>query len=187
VIEIELLGELEQFGPIPPLNVRSPAEAIRFISDQIPAFKDFLASTQASAYQVIVDGVDILAEHLIFPALKKITIQPVIAGASNVARIILGVALLGLSLLVPGGFLGISAATIGSFGVSVAIGGLIGVLQPPAQEQKNEASYQLDASGQPRSSQGQSVPVLVGERIIQGLVISISISNENIAVGYTPA
>jgi predicted phage tail protein len=187
MIEIELLGELEQFGPIPPLNVRSPAEAIKFISDQVPAFREFLASTQANAYQVIVDGCDILEEHLNFPALKKIIIQPVIAGASNFGKIILGVALLGLSLLVPAGILGISAATIGSFGVSLVIGGLIGALQQPAQEQKNEASYQLDANGQPRSSQGQSVPVLVGERIIQGLVISISISNENIAVGYVPA
>lgn len=187
MIEIELLGELEQFGPIPPLNVRSTAEAIRFISDQIPAFREFLASTASSAYQVIVDGIEILEEQLEFPAFKKIIIQPVVAGASNIAKVILGVALLGLSILIPGGFLGIGAATIGSFGVSLAIGGLIGALQPPPQEQKNESSYLLDANGQPKSSQGQSMPVLVGERIIQGLVISIWVDNENIPIDYTPA
>jgi predicted phage tail protein len=188
VVTIELLGELAKFGDIPPLDVRSAAEAIRFISDQIPEFRQFLAETAANAYQVIVDGAPIDEGAIEYPALISVVIQPVIAGAGDLGKILLGAVLLGVSFLMPASFLGISSTLVGQFGAALVLGGLAGLINPQTtKEQKNESSFLLDAGGVARSSQGQPVPVLVGQRIIQPVPIAVWIDNENIAIDYAPA
>jgi predicted phage tail protein len=187
MVIIELLGELARFGDIPPLDVRSPAEAIRFISDQIPEFRQFLADTAANTYQIIVDGEAIDEQAIEYPALISIIIQPVIAGAGDLGKILLGAVLLGVSFLMPASFLGISSTLVGQLGAAMVLGGLAGLINPAPKEQKNENSYLLDAGGVARSSQGQPVPVLVGQRIIQPVPIAVWIDNENIAIDYAPA
>jgi predicted phage tail protein len=184
MIEIQLLGDLAQFGPIPALEVRSATEAIRFISDQIPAFRDFLYSTAADAYQVIVDGRDIGEDQLDWPAITSIVIQPVFAGAGLLGRIILGVVLLGVSFIMPAAFLGIASTTVGAFGVALALGGIVGLLTPKPEEQKSQDSFGLDPSGLGRSTQGQAVPIAVGDVFINPVPISGWIDNENIPIDY---
>lgn len=187
MVTIELLGDLAEIGPIPPLGVRSPAEAIRFITEQVPAFREHLEQAAATngAYQVIVDGEDVDEQGLQYPVIETITIAPVIAGSGAFGRILLGAVLLGVSFIMPASLLGISSTLVGQFAASMIIGGVISLIAPPDNEQKNQNSYLLGAGQASRITQGQRVPIGFGDVVIENpLFISAYTINSDIPIDY---
>jgi predicted phage tail protein len=184
MVTIELLGNLSRFD-VPALNVRSVPEAIRLISAQLPEFKEELL--RGADYRVIVDGNDIDEDLIDHPALSKITIVPVVSGASAVGRILGGIALIGLSFLVAAPILGISAGTIGSVGIAMALGGLSSLLAPDQPSSGNQNSYIINPGDISRPNQGLPVPVIYGSPWIDNPpAISVVVENENIPVDYVP-
>jgi predicted phage tail protein len=175
LIKISLLGQLGQlFGKTWNLDVQTPAEAIRAIAVQTPGFADYLNTNQE--YEVIVDdGDDFVLESQIN---RTISFCPYIAGSGAVGRIILGVALIGASLLIPGGILGVASTTIGLFGASMILGGITQLLSPQEQnDSEGKESFLYDASGVSRAVQGAPVPLLYGERIFAPVPISVVVDN----------
>ena len=81
--------------------------------------------------------------------------------------------------------LGISSLSIGLVGASLIYGGVSSLLSAKPTDQKNQNSFVLDASGQPRSYQGDPIPVLFGDWWIENPpVISLWLDTENIPVDW---
>jgi predicted phage tail protein len=182
MVDVYLMGALgDLFGSNWRLDVRSPVEAIRAINAQVDGFANYLNSNQL--YEIIVDdrGGDFSLECAI---VESMTICPTIAGAGALGRILMGVVLLGASLIFPGAILGISSATIGLFGASMIFGGVVELLSP--QESGGAESFLFDASGVSRAIQGAPVPILFGTRIISPIPISVLVENENVSVDFNP-
>jgi predicted phage tail protein len=183
MINVCLMGALgDLFGANWRLDVRSPVDAIRAINAQVEGFANYLNSNQL--YEIIVDdrGDDFSLESSIA---ESMTICPTIAGAGGaVGRILTGAALLGASLIFPGAILGISSATIGLFGASMILGGVVELLSE--QKESNGESFLFDASGVSRAIQGAPVPILFGTRIISPIPISVLVENENVSVDFNP-
>jgi len=164
MVEILLFGGLEEwFGDRLLMDVRSPKEVFLALASQCD---EFLAHIQGSnestyGYEIIVDEKPRGPEWVDLPVIQRLSIVPVICGAGDVGRVILGGVLLVGSFFLPGAILGVSSFTIGAAGASLLIGGITGMLTPkPADPGK--ASSLLDASGLPKSYQGDTIPVLFG-------------------------
>jgi predicted phage tail protein len=174
LIDVKLLGHLGQtFGESWQLDIQTPVEAIRAIAAQSIGFVEHLNTRQA--YEIVVDGDDNF--DLNSRVSSSITICPYVGGSGAVGRIILGVALIGASLLIPGAILGVSSTTVGLFGVSMILGGITELLSPQESQSESENSYLYDASGVSRAVQGAPVPILFGERIISPVPISVLVDN----------
>ena len=133
---VRLLGELgELFGAeFTYYNLRHPADAIKMLCINRPAFKDYLLNSEENgiAFQVIQANVDMAFEDLLLPfGSNDLVIAPVISGSGGpVGRVIAGVALVVAAVVTGGiasagvtlgGFLG-----IGTVGTAVAaVGGLL--------------------------------------------------------------
>jgi predicted phage tail protein len=190
LVTVNLVGQLGKlFGKQWTLDIRNTAEAIRAIAAQCEGFAEYLESsaTRGLVYRVTVDEDDIEEDKIYHPIRQSLSIAPIVAGAGAVGRIILGVALVGLSFVLPGIGLGFASTVVGGFGVSMIAGGIVELLSPQQdQENKNSDSYLFDGAQLTRAYQGQPVPVLFGTRLIQPLPISIWVDNENIAVDFVP-
>jgi len=135
-------------------------------------------------YEVRGDGEPLELELLPFPVAGTITITPVVSGSGTTGRIIAGVALIGLSLAVPGMMLFGTALNTPILGVgaSLVLGGVAQLLTPTPRidegikgNPKVGASYVF--SGVTNTSrQGVPVPVCMGEPIVGSVVISAGLS-----------
>lgn len=189
LVTVNLIGVLGKlFGKKWNLDIRNPAEAIRAIAAQVEGFAEYLDSSnnRGLVYRVTVDEDDIDEEKIYHPIRQSLSIAPVIVGAGAVGRIVSGAALLGLSFVLPGIGLGFAAQAVGLLGISLVSGGIAELLSPQPEKDNDKSSFQSDGAQLTRAYQGQSVPVLFGERYIQPPPISIWIDNENIAVDWVP-
>jgi predicted phage tail protein len=191
MVEIELLGSLKQFQmQLPPkINIKFATEAIRSIGKQIPEFVSELYASEARGYDyqlIIDDGIELEKETIERRIKRKLTIVPVVRGSSNVFKVITGVALIGLSLLVPAGILGVSASTIGSFGLALGVGGVVGMLTPTS-DSSSTSGTNLDAGSGTRTVQGTPVPVIFGEVYVElKTILSSWADNGAVAVNFVP-
>lgn len=195
MVEVKLLGLLgRRFGRSYRLAVRSAAEAIRALSLQLDGFQQFLIDSEADGigYKIIAEdpnGLD--EEQLSWPISRRLIIAPQLLGSgSDLGNILIGVALIGISLI-PGVGPAISfgllqnATAIGLLGGALLLGGISQALTPtPRVERLNTGgerarSFLFDANNL-NSLQGEPVPVLYGERRIAGApVISFSLEVRN--------
>jgi predicted phage tail protein len=198
MVTIKLLGEAgRRFGRQFKLAVQSPAEAIRALSMQIPEFRQYLleSSDNGINWRVVTeDALGLDAEQLEWPCSKRLVLAPQPAGRGAVGKIILGVALVAFSILVPA--IGATGApwlfgmtnftSIGILGGGLIFSGVAQLLTPTpkvttsqgnTEEQRN--SYTFDKSNI-NSVQGDVVPLLYGERIVGTLpVLSFGITLQN--------
>jgi predicted phage tail protein len=65
-------------------------------------------------------------------------------------------------------------------------GGIVELLSPQTEENKDQSSYLSDGAQLTRIYQSQPVPVLFGTRYITPPPISVWVDNENIAVDWVP-
>ena len=174
-------------------EVSSAAEAVRFLVTNFPQLERHMADQH---YRVSVGSYDLSAEELHDPAgHQEIKIMPVLAGAGAVGRILLGVALIGLSFVSFGagawagiGGWGATAAwtaggSMAAFGLGAALvlGGVAQLLTPVPKmptgidsNQDPRKSYSFSGI-QNTSRQGLPVPIVYGETLVGSVVISAGI------------
>lgn len=196
---VRLYGELgKRFGRTHRLNVRTPAEAVRALCANYPGFETHLIESgkRNVGFRVITGGAALArAEDVSLPASGEIKIIPALVGAGGdgIGQVLLGVALIGASFLIPPiGLIG--STTLGGIvfnaGVALALGGVAQMLSPPPTQPKpkerpeNEPSYTFNGPVN-TSSQGQPVPVLYGELIVGGAVISAGIRVDQLKGGFS--
>ena len=136
---VRLLGDLgERYGAEHVYqNLRTPADAIKLLCINYPAFQSELATAHQKGirYRVLQAGIDLDLQGLHLPiGQNDLIVTPVLIGASDVGRVLLGAALIGASFI-PGlqgvTFLGTSLAGVaGTVGASLALTGVTQMLSP---------------------------------------------------------
>jgi predicted phage tail protein len=182
--KIKLYGKLAKFvgHRILEADVATAAEAVRFLVANWPELERHMADQH---YRVSVGSYDLDLEELHDPAgQQEIKIVPVMVGAGAVGRIIVGVALVAFSLLLPGVGAVIGGALmtkIGLLGGALILTGVAQLLTPTPKiptgpDTQNDPRKSYSFSGiQNTSRQGVPVPIVYGETIVGSVVISAGI------------
>ena len=193
--KVKLYGELADFVGYKELDavINSTADAIRFLVSNFPKLESHMADRY---YQVLVDDYDIDETELHNPiGQSDISIVPVISGAGGgVGKALLGVALIGFSLVTGGGFAALTAGgltgTIApiafNLGVSLTLMGVSEMLfpLPKPQEFNNEEDPRISFSFsgvQNTSRAGTSHPIVYGEIVTGSVVISAGIDTNQVS------
>ena len=197
--KIKLYGRLAKFvgQRVFEADVASAAEAVRFLLVNFPQLEKHMADQH---YRVSVGKYDLSLEELQDPAgQQEIRIVPVLAGAGAAGRIIAGVALVALSLFLPGATIGLfGAGTIGltafaapvlAIGASLVLGGVAQLLTPTPKintpgtpQDNNDPRKSYSFSGiQQTSRQGVPVPIVYGETVVGSVVVSAGIDTVQVA------
>lgn len=186
---IRLYGRLARFlkRRVFRAEVSSAAEAVRFLVTNFPQLEKHMAEQY---YRVSVDNYDLDKDELHHPAGAEIKIIPVVAGAGDVGRILLGALLLVASIFIPAStvFLGIGIkGAVGAIGATLFLGGVAGLLSPVPRipqgantDQDPRKSYSFSGIQQ-TSRQGTPVPIVYGETIVGSVVISAGIDTVQVA------
>ncbi|KZK92569.1 MULTISPECIES: tail assembly protein [unclassified Pseudovibrio] len=196
--KIHLHGHLKKFGEIFKMDVLTAGEAIRAISMQIPEFCEALK--EGSYYVIRGDrktGYGLNVEHIneLRLGTGDLHIVPAIAGRKNgggVLKAILGVALVGAAIFFSAGAAaGLAAPIFGTvgptwgnlamLGASIALTGVSAMLTPTDTKTEEKSDESFSISG-PSSSmaQGSVIPLVYGEVITGGHVVSAGMDIENI-------
>jgi predicted phage tail protein len=184
--KIKLYGALAKFvgHRVLEADVATAAEAVRFLVSNWPELESHMAKQY---YRVHTAGEDLTLDDIHNPMGREIQIVPVMAGAGALGRILLGIALIGLSFVSFGSstvFAGIAskgaAAAFGSkalllLGASLVLGGIAQVLTPTPNTDKDEGDPRksFSFSGiQNTTRAGVAVPLVYGEMLVGGIVVS---------------
>ena len=197
--KIKLYGKLAKFigHRVLEADVATAAEAVRFLLANWPELEAHMSDQH---YRVSIGTYDLAAEELHDPAgAAPISFVPVVAGAGGgFGKILIGIALIAASFLLPGaGAFGTfsifgQAAVAGGFatgiatalslvGASLILGGIAQLLTPTPK-----LTQGADSEGDPRKSYsfsgvqntsraGVPVPVVYGETLVGSVVISAGI------------
>lgn len=188
LIKIKLgLSLGRKYGKVHELCVESVPEALRALSVNIPAFKEFMQSHvgQNTRFAIFADGKN-LNEHRIkdFKAVKEIRIMPIPQGrkSGGLFQTVLGAALIGASFFFTGG---IGTAVLAA-GIGLAAGGVAQLLSPQATGLKSQESAQNRASyafGSAVNTVAAGYPVCLpyGYRSVGGSVFSAGSYAQDIA------
>ena len=200
--KIKLYGQLAKVvgHRVLEAEVNTAAQAMRFLLVNWPELEKHMVDRY---YKVIVGDWDLKEEELRYPTgQNEIKFIPVVGGAGgNTGRILLGVALIGAAIFVPGaapvlGAGGFSAAAgTGAFAAAMAVGanmgmylvltGIAGALTPvetlPENEQDPRRSFSFSGI-QNTSRAGVAVPVVYGEIITGSVTISAGVDTEQVQV-----
>ncbi len=192
--KVKLYGELADFVGHKELDavINSTADAIRFLVTNFPKLEAHMANRH---YQVLVDDYDIDETELHNPiGQSDISIVPVIAGAGGgVGKTLLGISLIGVSLVTGGGFAALKAGGLtnvfSSIGLNVGVGlTLMGVSEmlfplpkPPDFSNEEDPRISFSFSGvQNTSRAGTSHPIAYGEIVTGSVVISAGIDTNQV-------
>ena len=193
--KVKLYGKLAKFvgKRVLEADVHNAAEAVKFLVANWPALDQHMAKQY---YKVDVGSSALALDEIGYPiGSDDISITPVIAGAGNVGRIVLGAALIGLALTTGGASLGISGfaaeagvatwaaggagwAMAGNIGLLLVLSGVAGLLTPTPTTPKSEEDpqNQFSFSGiQQTGRAGTAIPVCYGEVLTGSVVISAGI------------
>lgn len=170
---IRLHGDLgARFGARHRLKVETPAEAVRALCTIKKGFRQALSQ---GTYQVIVgseaSGIALDVKELeIRLGSADLHIIPVIEGQGALGRLIAGIALIGVSFLIPGagisliGAISITANSVFGVGLALALGGVAQLLSPTPKAEKRDSSN-LFGGVQSTTVQGSPVPLIYGRKI----------------------
>ena len=208
--KIKLYGELaKQVGhkEFEDINVSNVAQAVSFLINNFPQLESHMANRY---YKVITNEEEIGADELHNPVGKSdISFVPVISGSGgNLGKVLLGVALIGLSftpmgaglfaggsgagLAGGGGLMGATglyaagaygSAALGLIGASLVLSGVSGMLFPtpkmPEFSSEQDPRLSFSFSGTQQTSRaGTPVPIVYGEIFTGSVVISGGIDTE---------
>ena len=192
--KVKLYGKLAKFvgKRVLEADVHNAAEAVKFLVANWPALEQHMAKQY---YKVEVGSSALALDEIGYPiGSEDISITPVIAGAGNTGRIILGVALIAAAVYLPGstavfgaqGGLGFGVAgggfsayaLAGNVGIMLVLSGVAGLLapvpKPPDSEEDPQNSFSFSGIQQ-TSRAGTAVPVCYGEILTGSVVISAEI------------
>lgn len=190
---IELGGVLgKTFGKTHERLVSTTAEAVRALCCTINGFEKFLntSKNRGLTYAVFRGKKNIGEDDLGFPVTTEIIrLVPVIIGSkkAGLLQTILGAVLVVAGVIVTGLSWGLAAPVGGamiSSGIGLMAGGIIQMLSPQPgglsskQSADNLASYAFGGVTN-TAAQGYPVPLLYGERLIGGAIISAGIYVED--------
>ena len=197
MVEVKLLGELgRRFGRSYRFMANSPKDVISALSNQLAGFKDYLtgAHEDGIGFRLVdedAEGMDY--EEIMMPC-RQLVIAPIISGAGNIGRILIGIALIALAFIPFGGaaFAGfvagkfaIGSGILFSLGTSLVLTGVAALLTPPVKQPKEterKDSFLFDRATE-LSSQGSPVPILYGRFLAASpLIISSAITTQQVAV-----
>jgi len=179
----------QKFGKVHRYDVASPLEAVRAMSVTIKGFKQALID--GGSYRILLGGKEELdIDQTAFPTSQKETIRfvPFVQGSGGFGKILLGAALIGLSVAFPyaPAIMGVSLSSMASsIGFSLVLGGVSQMLfKPPkpaatAEEAVNAPSFMFNGAVN-TSRQGNAVPVCFGRMRVGSQVISAGLSTEAI-------
>jgi len=196
--KIKLYGKVAKYvgHRVLEADVHNAAEAVKFLVANWPALEQHMANQH---YKVEVGSSALTLEETFYPiGSDDISITPVIAGAGNVGRIVLGAALIAAAIYLPGsnavfgagGGLGFGAtnaagaaifssyALAGNIGIMLVLSGVAGLLTPTPKTPKSEEDpqNQFSFSGiQQTGRAGTAIPVCYGEVLTGSVVISAGI------------
>ena len=184
------------------LNVTTAGEAIRALAANFPSF---MKDIRDGAWHVVrgkdIDhGLSLDENQIAGFRLGKgdLHIVPFVAGSKRggLLKIILGVVLIGAAFALTGGALattigaggalgglGITGTQVALFGAAVALAGVSSLLAPEEKADKEDGSNSFTMSGPGNTyDQGNPVPLVYGEVITGGQLISGGIDIERIKV-----
>ena len=196
-VTVKLLGELgRKFGREYRFLVRNPRDVISALSRQVDGFKEYLCMAHENnvGFKLITkepEGIDY--EHVTMSC-DRLVIAPMIAGSGGATgKILLGVALVGLSFVsfgagtvaagmgaaFAGGSAGIVSTAIFGIGLSMIATGIGAMLTPqvktPSGDSGKKESFMFDRAAE-LTTQGFPVPLVYGEYLAGApLVISSAI------------
>ena len=165
---------------------RTPGEAIKFLLANFPSLRPVLSEGE---YRVSVGKHQLpIGDHpecMSYPVAgsEPIRIAPVISGAGgSTTQVLVGAALVAVSLLVPAAALGLKSMTaIGLAGGSLILGGVAQMLTPipDTPEMDSDPRENFNFSGvQNTSRSGVVVPVIYGEVITGSITISAGLNTQ---------
>ena len=210
--KIKIYGELaKEIGhkEFEDINVSSVAQAVSFLINNFPELESYMANRY---YKVIANDDEIGQDELHNPIGKSdISFVPVISGSGgNFGKVLLGVALIGLSftpmgaglfaggsgagLAGGGGLMGATglyaagaygSAALGLIGASLVLSGVSGMLFPvpkmPEFSSEEDPRLSFSFSGTQQTSRaGTPVPIVYGEIFTGSVVISAGIDTEQV-------
>ena len=210
--KIKLYGELaKEIGhkEFEDINVANVAEAVSFLINNFPELEKHMATRY---YKVIANNEETGADELHDPIGKSdISFVPVISGSGgNFGKVLLGVALIGLSftpmgaglfaggsgagLAGGGGLIGATglyaagaygSAALGLIGAGLVLSGVSGMLFPmpkqPEFSSEQDPRISFSFSGTQQTSRaGTPVPIVYGEIFTGSVVISGGIDTEQV-------
>jgi predicted phage tail protein len=196
-VTVKLLGELgRKFGREYRFLVRNPRDVISALSRQVDGFKEYLCMAHENnvGFKLVTkepEGIDY--EHVTMSC-DRLVIAPMIAGSGGATgKILLGVALVGLSFVsfgagtvaagmgaaFAGGSAGIVSTAMFGIGLSMIATGIGAMLTPqvktPSSDSSKKESFMFDRAAE-LTTQGFPVPLIYGEYLAGApLVISSSI------------
>ena len=184
------------------VEVRNISQAVSFLIHNFPKLEAYMSPKY---YQIKVGNYAVGEKELDYPIGKQdIHFIPVISGAGRgFGKILLGAALIGISLMLPGGGmfgtygLGGTAAVKGGFltgvgtftsaiGASLVLGGVSDMLFPlpeiPKFESSSDPKLSFSFAGlQNTSRAGTPVPIVYGEVMTGSVVISAAIDTNQVS------
>ncbi|NWD81575.1 tail assembly protein [Pseudomonas reactans] len=176
---ILLFGQLRQFGRSFKLSVRTPAEAIKALSVQIPGFERFLSNAKSRGIEFAVfrGKKNLSVGELSYSGEGEIRIAPVITGSkrAGILQTIVGAVLLVASIWFP---------SLAPAGVALVAGGVIQMLSPQASGLKTSAAPENTpgyafGSAKNTTASGNPVSLCAGRRRWGGAIISAAIYAED--------
>ena len=194
--KVKLYGKLAKFvgQRVLEADVHNAAEAVRFLVANWPDLEQHMAKQY---YKVEVAGSSLALDEINYPiGSEDIKIIPVVAGAGNMTRIVLGAALIGVAIATGGAGLGVLTAPVfstsaagatvfggwsvvaGKVGMLLMLSGVAGLLTPTPTTPKSEEDpqNQFSFSGiQQVSRAGTAIPICYGEVFTGSVVISAEI------------
>lgn len=191
---IELHGALgERFGRYFKLQVDTAREAAHAIAEQLPEFKRFMLTAEQAGMRFAIfldeqtkernigeDDLDNITDA------QTIHIVPRLMGSGGKAfgwlQVVAGAALVGFGAFTFGATSSIGMGMIGA-GAGLMIGGATSLLMPTPKldvqdEDGNRANYGFGGAVT-TTAQGNAVPLLYGERLIGGFLMSAGIYTED--------
>ena len=178
------------------LEIGTAAEAIRALAANFP---EFMLDIREGAWHIVRGdadtGMDLGEEDVATFRLGRadLHIMPYVVGSKRggVLKIILGVALVGLSFgmglatpIIGGGALGgLTYGNMAMFGAALALGGVSQMLSPEQKDEGNKDDSSFTMTGPGNSyEQGAPIPLVYGEVITGGVLVSGGIDIERIKV-----
>lgn len=183
MITVMLYGALAQkFGRRHRFDIRTPAEAVRALSANLPGFRQHLLEHSEPGYRVLVGKKARDADALGLPADDVVRIVPVVAGAGKGAgQVIAGIILVVIAIWNPMGWGALATTMIRSVGMSMAMSGISTMLAKnpavsgPPERADNKPSYTFDGAVN-TSAQGNGVIVSYGLIEVGSQVISAGLT-----------
>lgn len=178
-VEIRLGGYLKEFGKVHKFFVRSPAEALRALTMQIPELKEAIETAHLKGFEFAVfNGNRNIGdpEEMKLGAKDVIRIIPVAQGSKKqgLLQTIVGVVLMVVAIFYP---------ALWPMAIGITLGGVSQMLAPSLKglSQKENDDTRSYTFGSPvnTSAQGKPVPLFYGEREVGGPIISAGMAAED--------